>query len=166
MKNVFTRWRAPFRGFCVFLCPFYLESRYTAVCEVSKGKKWSVNPFQTLMCRKWNTHTVKWSLGITKNVIWVIKEQNLLMFVLRWSSEKNNGETWSFSLPGTWSKVSSTKKNGCYYFRQRSWIALVRSLFHKQCVYCQKSKDVQQSFHLGHRATLHCKGLKCQQKFA
>ena len=47
MKNVFTRWRVPFRGFCVFLCPFYLESRHTAVSEVSKGKKWSVNPFQT-----------------------------------------------------------------------------------------------------------------------
>ena len=48
MKNVFTRWRVPFRGFCVFLCPFYLEYRRTAVSEVSKGKKWSVNPFQTL----------------------------------------------------------------------------------------------------------------------
>ena len=66
MKNVFTRCRVPFRGFCVFLCPFYLEYRRTAVSEVSKGKKWSVNPFQTLMCRKWNTHTVIWSLGIMK----------------------------------------------------------------------------------------------------
>ena len=32
------------------------------------------------------------------------------------------GETWSFSLPGTWSKVSSTKKNFvAKYLRQRSW---------------------------------------------
>ena len=27
------------------------------------------------------------------------------------------GKTWSFSLPGTWSKVSSTKKNNTKYFR-------------------------------------------------
>ena len=27
------------------------------------------------------------------------------------------GKTWSFSLPGTWSKVSSTKKNNAKYFR-------------------------------------------------
>ena len=32
------------------------------------------------------------------------------------------GETWSFSLPGTWSKVSSTKKNFvAKYLQQRSW---------------------------------------------
>ena len=32
------------------------------------------------------------------------------------------GESWSFSLPGTWSKVSSTKKNFvAKYLRQRSW---------------------------------------------
>ena len=32
------------------------------------------------------------------------------------------GQTWSFSLPGTWSKVSSTKKNFvAKYFRQGSW---------------------------------------------
>ena len=32
------------------------------------------------------------------------------------------GQTWSFSLPGKWSKVSSTKKNFvAKYLRQRSW---------------------------------------------
>ena len=52
--------------FARFDVTFYLEYHCTAVSEVSKGKKWSVNPFQTLMCRKWNTHTVIWSLGIIK----------------------------------------------------------------------------------------------------
>ena len=51
----------------------------------------------------------------------------------------NIGETWSFSLPGTWSKVTSSKKNRRWYFRQRSWFALARSLFHKQRVDDQKS---------------------------
>ena len=42
-----------------------------------------------------------------KKIIWVIKEKNLHKFVLPWCSEMNIGETWSFSLLGTW----STKKN-------------------------------------------------------
>ena len=33
----------------------------------------------------------------------------------------NTGKTWSILLPTTWSKVSSTKKKCCWYFRQRSW---------------------------------------------
>ena len=36
--------------------------------------------------------------------IWANKEQNLHTFVLRWCSEMNIRQTWSFSLPGTWSK--------------------------------------------------------------
>ena len=51
----------------------------------------------------------------------------------------NIGETWSFSLPGMWSKVTSSKKNRRWYFRQRSWFALARGLFHKQRVDDQKS---------------------------
>ena len=41
-----------------------------------------------------------------------------------------------------------------------------QEVFHKQCVYHQKSINVQQNFHLGHRTTLYCEGLKCQQEFA
>ena len=32
------------------------------------------------------------------------------------------GKTWPFSLPGTWSKVSSTKKNNAKYFRVKKLI--------------------------------------------
>ena len=41
--------------------------------------------FQLSRIRKWNTHTVQRTLGITKKkvIIWVIKEQNLHKFVLR-----------------------------------------------------------------------------------
>ena len=68
--------------------------------------------FKLSRFRKWNTHTVQQTLGITKKkIIWVIKEQNLHKFVLRWCSEMNIGQTWSFPLSSTWSKVSSTKKN-------------------------------------------------------
>ena len=43
-------------------------------------------------------------------------------------------------------------------------VDLVRSLFYRQCVYYQKSINIQQSFHLGHRATLYHEGLKCLHK--
>ena len=45
-------------------------------------------------------------------------------------------------------------------------VDLVKSLFLKQRVYYQKSINIQQSFHLGHCATLYHEGLICQQKFA
>ena len=68
------------------------------------------------------------------------------------------GESWSFSLPGTWSKVSSTKKNFvAKYLRQRSWFS--RNLFHKQGIRHQKSINIQESFRLGRRATLFANGL-------
>ena len=80
--------------------------------EVSKGKKWIVNPFQTLKVQEMEYAYSSTNLrNYEKKIIWVIKEQNLHKFVLCWCSKMNIGETWSFSLPGTWSKVSSTKKN-------------------------------------------------------
>ena len=33
--------------------------------------------------KQWNTHLDKQTLGITKKLLWVIKEQNLQTFVLR-----------------------------------------------------------------------------------
>ena len=96
VKNAFTRCRVPFRSFCVFQC---LEYHRTAVSKVSKGKKWSVNCFQTLKVQE-----VEYTYSSKK--IWVSAK-----FVLLWCSEMNIGETCSFSLPGTWLKVSSTKKN-------------------------------------------------------
>ena len=111
--------------------------------------------FKLSRFRKLNTHTVQQTLGIMKKkIIWVFKEKNLHKFILRWCSETNIGETWSFSLPGTWSKIPYTKKNCRWYFRQRSCFAFARSLFHKQHVYYQKSINMQLSFYLGHRTTL------------
>ena len=34
------------------------------------------------------------------------------------------------------------------------------------CLSSEVKKNIQQSFHSGHRATLYCEGLKCQQQFA
>ena len=149
-----------------FNVTFYLEYHCTALSEVSRGKKWSVNPFQTLKVQKMEYTYSSTNCKNYEKKIWVIKEQNLHKFVLRWCSEMNIGETWSFSLPSTWLKISSTKKNCRKYFRQRSWFAFARSLFHKQRVYCQKSINIQLSFHLGHWATLYREGLKCQLEFA
>ena len=99
--------------------------------EVSKGKKWSVNPFQTLKVQEMEyTYSSTNFSNYKKIIIWVIKEQNLHKFVLCWCSKINIGETWSFSLPCTWSKVSSTKNNHHLHFWQRSWFALARSLFY------------------------------------
>ena len=88
--------------------------------------------------RKRNTHTGQQTLEITKKKIGLFYKI-CTRLKLRWCSEMNIGETWSFSLPGTWSKVPSSKKNRRWYFRQRSWFALARSLFHKQRVDDQKS---------------------------
>ena len=38
-------------------------------------------------------------------------------------------------------------------------VDLARNLFHKQCIYHQKSINIQQSFLLGRRATLYREGL-------
>ena len=128
--------------FARFNVTFYLEYHCTAVSEVSRGKKWSVNPFQTPKVQETEYTFSSGNFGNyekkEKKIKWVIL-QNLHTLVLRWCSEMNIGETWSFSLPGTWSKVTSSKKNRRWYFRQRSWFALARSLFHKQRVDDQKS---------------------------
>ena len=41
------------------------------------------NRYSSLRFRRWNTHLDKQTLGITKKLFWVIKEQNLQTFVLR-----------------------------------------------------------------------------------
>ena len=98
--------------FACFNVTFYLEYHRVAVSEVSKGKKWSVNPFQTLKVQEIEyTYSSTNFRNYEKKIVKVIKEQNLHKFVLRWCSEMNIGETWSFPLPGTWSKASYTKKN-------------------------------------------------------
>ena len=98
--------------FACFNVTFYLEYHCTAVSEVSRGKKWSVNPFQTLKVQEMEyTYSSTNFRNYEKKIIWVVIEQNLHKFVLHWCSEMNIDETWSFRLPGTWSKVSSTKKN-------------------------------------------------------
>ena len=43
-------------------------------------------------------------------------------------------------------------------------VDLARNLFHKQCIYHQKSINIQQSFHLGHRAALFLEGLINKQE--
>ena len=127
--------------FARFNVTFYLEYHCTAVSEGSKGKKCSVNLFQTHKVQETeytysSANFRNYEKKNQKN--WVILK-NLHPLVLRWCSEMNIGETWSFSLPGTWSKVTSSKKNRRWHFRQRSWFALVRRLFHKQHVDDQKS---------------------------
>ena len=68
------------------------------------------------------------------------------------------GETWPFSLPGTWSKVSSIKKETSLKISGKE-VDLERNLFHKQHIYHQKSTNIQQSFRLGCRASLYREGL-------
>ena len=94
--------------FARFNVTFYLEYHCTAVSEVSRGKKWSVNPFQTPKVQETEyTYSSANFRNYKKNPKnWVIL-QNLHALVLRWCSEMNIGETWFFSLPGTWSKVTS-----------------------------------------------------------
>ena len=124
--------------------------------EVSKGQKWRVNPFRTLEVQEMEyTYSSKNLRNYEKK--WGLLENKIRhKFVLCWRSEINVSETWSFYL--AWQVMES--------LHQRSWFALAKSLFHKQHVYHQKSKNIQQSFHSGHRATLYCEGLKCQQQFA
>ena len=43
-------------------------------------------------------------------------------------------------------------------------VDLARNLFHKQCIYHQKSINIQQSFRLGRRATLYREGLINKQE--
>ena len=68
------------------------------------------------------------------------------------------GETRSFSLPGTWSKVSSTKKKTSLNISGKE-VDFARNLFRKQRICHQKSINIQQSFCLGRRATLYREGL-------
>ena len=120
--------------------------------------------FKLSRFRKWNTHTVQQTLGITKKN-WVIKEQNLpnLFYfdVAKWTSVK-----LIIFLALHVIESLLHKEESLLIFSAKSWFALAKSLFHKQRVYYQKSINIQQSFHSGHCATLYHEGLKCQQKFA
>ena len=86
--------------FARFNVTFYLEYHCTAVSEVSTGKKWSVNPFQTPKVQETEYTFSSGNFGNyekkEKKIKWVIL-QNLHTLVLRWCSEMKIGETWSFS---------------------------------------------------------------------
>ena len=77
------------------------------VSEVSKGQKWRVNPFRTLEVQEMEyTYSSKNLRNYEKK--WGLLENKIQhKFVLCWRSEINVNETWSFSLPGTWWKVST-----------------------------------------------------------
>ena len=87
---------------------------------------------------------------------------------LHWCSGMNIGETWSSSLPSTWSKEDHQ------YFWGK--VDLARSLFDKQhdlngtLLEVNKIQFItiiyQQSSHLGCHTMLCRHGRKCQQKFA
>ena len=124
--------------------------------EVSKGQKWRVNPFRTLEVQEMEyTYSSKNLRNYEKK--WGLLENKIRhKFVLCWRSEINVSETWSFSLPGTWWKVS-TKEVDLHWRK----VCSTNSMF-----IIRSQKNIQQSFHSGHRATLYCEGLKCQQQFA
>ena len=63
-------------------------------------------------------------------------------------------ETWAFSLLGTWSKKSPPQRKETLLIIFGKEVDLSRNLFHKQCIYHQKSINIQQSFRLGHCAAL------------
>ena len=77
------------------------------VSEVSKGQKSRVNPFRTLEVQEMEyTYSSKNLRNYEKK--WGLLENKIRhKFVLCWRSEINVSETWSFSLPGTWWKVST-----------------------------------------------------------
>ena len=69
--------------FARFNVTFYFEYHRTAVSEVSQVKSEASILFKLSRFRKWNTHTVQQTLGITKKrIIWV-SLQNLRTIVLR-----------------------------------------------------------------------------------
>ena len=72
-------------------------------------------------------------------------------------SEMNIGETWSISLPRTWSKVSSTKKKQVVNYFQGN-IDLARSLLDKQLAFSstllEVNNKIQERSHLGRHTTL------------
>ena len=124
--------------FARFNVTFYLEYHCTAV---SRGKKWSVNPFQTPKVQETEyTYSSANFRNYEKNPkkLGYFTKSAHACFTLMFRNEHR----WNlifFLLPGTWSKVTSSKKNRRWYFRQSSWFALARSLFHKQHVDDQKS---------------------------
>ena len=121
--------------------------------------------FKLSRFRKWNTHTVQQTLGITKKK-WVIKEQNLPNLCLNTLMFRNE-HWWNLIISLAWHVIESLhKEESSLIFSAKKLFALVKSLFHKQRVYYQKSTNIQQSFHSGHCATLYREGLKCREKFA
>ena len=79
VKNTFTCCRVPFRGFRMFWCLDY---------HCMLDKKWSVNPFQTLKVQEmectYSSANFRNYEKKKKKTMWVIKEQNLHKFILRW----------------------------------------------------------------------------------
>ena len=139
--------------FARFNVTFYLEYHCTAVSEVSRGKKWSANPFQTLKVREME---YTYSSANFRNYENKNKKQSLHTLVL--TLMFRNEHRWNLIFFLAWHvieshlPVTSSKKESPLLFSAKKLI-------------CIGEKFVPQTacLNLGHRATFYREGLKCQQ---
>ena len=138
-------------------------SLHEGVSKVSKGKKWNVNPSQTLKVQEVEfTYSSTNFRNYEKKKNWVITEQNLpnLFYfdVPKWTSVKLDhfpclAHDWKSPPQRRIAANIFGKEVDLHWWK----VCSTNNLFiiRRQLIY---------SFHSGHRTTLNCKGLKCQQK--
>ena len=125
---------------------------------------------------KWITLVVKQISGITKKLIWVIKEQNMQTFILCPIFASIHVQKWTSVKHDLFRRLARDRKSDLdkeetdrQYFRAK--VDLAWSLFDKQLAFngtlLEVNNKIQQSSNLGRHATLCRDGLpECQQKFA
>ena len=112
-------WR--YSNFKTDLLKTNLQTKFSVKCSALGPKVTTKSMFVINFNFDWITLAVKQISGITKKLIWVIKEQNMQTFILRpifalylcrfmFRNEHRWNMIYFISSPSTWSKVSSTKK--------------------------------------------------------
>ena len=149
-----------------------LQTKFSVKCSASGPKVTTKSMFVINFNFEWITLAVKQISGITKKLIWVIKEQNMQTFILRPIFASIHVQKWTSVKHDLFHRLARDRKSPRQR-RNRSLIFsdLARSLFDKQLAFngtlLKVNNKIQESSHLGRHATLCRDELpECQQKFA
>ena len=138
-----------------FNVTFYLEYHCTALSEVSRGKKWSVNPFQTLKVQEmeYTYSSANFRNNEKNKKLGYFTKSAHICFTLMFRNEHR----WNLIFFLAWHVIES------HLLKEESSL-----IFSAKKLICIGEKFVPQTacLNLGHRATFYREGLKCQQKFA
>ena len=155
--------------FARFNVTFYLEYHCTAVSEVSRGKKWSMNLFKLSRFRKRNTHTVQQTLEITKKkqkkLGYFTKSAHACFTLMFWNEHR-----WNLIFFLAWHVIENLlhKEESSLIFSAKKLICVRKKSVPETARLISKVNKYIAELSFGSSCNTFniAKGLKCQQKFA